>query len=122
LLLDELFDVNGLILNIMLLFVALFFIVIGVLIKYGKMYFLIAGYNTMSTKQQAEYNIKKIATLFRNVMFGMAAIIIVGFVVNLWIIDQIVETLTILVAVFVGVPYLLVKTNSKDYKKTNCQN
>lgn len=106
----------------MLLFVALFFIVIGVLIKYGKMYFLIAGYNTMSTKQQAEYNIKKIATLFRNVMFGMAAIIIVGFVVNLWIIDQIVETLTILVAVFVGVPYLLVKTNSKDYKKTNCQN
>jgi hypothetical protein len=120
--LDELLDDKWFIINIMLIFVALFFIVIGVLIKYGKMYFLIAGYNTMSTKQQAEYNIKKIATLFRNVMFGMAAIIIVGFVVNLWIIDPVVETLTILVAVFVGVPYLLVKSNSEEYKKRNNEN
>ena len=31
---------------------AIIFIVLGVLIKYGKMYFLIAGYNTMSKKEK----------------------------------------------------------------------
>ncbi len=100
----------------MLLLVALVFVVLAILIKYGKMYFLIAGYNTMSHKEQGEFNIKKIATLFRNVMFAMAAILIVGYVVNLWLNNPVVETLSILGAVILGVPYLLVKSNSEKYK------
>ena len=48
---------------------AIIFIVLGVLIKYGKMYFLIAGYNTMSKKEKEKYDIKGIATVFKNAMF-----------------------------------------------------
>jgi len=54
-----------------MLITAILFIVFGILIKYGKMYFLIAGYNTMSKEEKEKYNIEKIATVFRNVMFGM---------------------------------------------------
>ena len=43
---------------------AIIFIVLGILIKYGKMYFLIAGYNTMPREEKEKYNIAGIATLF----------------------------------------------------------
>ena len=32
--------------------IAILFIVLGILIKYGKMYFLIAGYNTRSKEEK----------------------------------------------------------------------
>ena len=44
---------------------AIIFIILGILIKYGKMYFLIAGYNTMSKKEKEKYDIKGIATVFK---------------------------------------------------------
>ena len=59
--------------------VAIIFIVLGILIKYGKMYFLIAGYNTMSKEEKSKYDIEGIATIFRNTMFGMALIVITGY-------------------------------------------
>ena len=40
-----------------MLITAILFIVFGILIKYGKMYFLIAGYNTMSKEEKEKYNI-----------------------------------------------------------------
>ena len=61
-----------------MLITAILFIVFGILIKYGKMYFLIAGYNTMSKEEKEKYDIEGIATVFKNVMFGMAFIIILG--------------------------------------------
>jgi len=45
--------------------VAFIFILLGIVIKHGKMYFLIAGYNTMSKEEKAKYDIEGIATLFR---------------------------------------------------------
>lgn len=80
------------------------------------MYFLIAGYNTMSHKQKGEYNIKKIATLFRNVMFTMAGIIVIGYIINLWARKPIVEGVTVMIAVLLCTPYLLIKANSEKYK------
>ena len=59
-----------------MLITAILFIVFGILIKYGKMYFLIAGYNTMSKEEKEKYDIERIATVFRNVMFGMGFMII----------------------------------------------
>ena len=59
--------------------VAILIIVLGILIKYEKMYFLIAGYNTMSKEEKEKYNIVGIAKVFRNTMFGMALIIIIGY-------------------------------------------
>ena len=43
------------------------------------MYWLIAGYNTMPKEEKEKYDIEGIASEFRNVMFGMALIIIVGY-------------------------------------------
>lgn len=58
---------------------AMVFIALGIAIKYGKMHFLMAGYNTMSKEDKAKYDIEGISSVFRNVMFGMALIIILGF-------------------------------------------
>jgi hypothetical protein len=43
-----------------------------------KMYFLIAGYTAMPRKTEKQ-DIKGIATGFRNAMFGMALLLIIGF-------------------------------------------
>ena len=80
------------------------------------MYFLIAGYNTMSAEEKAKYNIEKIVTLFRNVMFAMAAILIVGFIISLWLRSTKIEIISLLLALGVGVPYLLIKSNSRSYR------
>ena len=48
--------------------IGMIFIVIGVAIKYGKLYNLIAGYNTMTEEEKANYNIEKVANLFMWVM------------------------------------------------------
>ena len=61
---------------------AIIFIVLGIVIKYGKMYWLIAGYNTMPKEERDKYDIEGIATVFRNVMFGMALLIFVGYLIT----------------------------------------
>ena len=99
-----------------MLIVAIIFIVLGILIKYGKMYFLIAGYNTMPKAKKEKYNIDGIATLFRNAMFGMAIIIIAGNVIAEWIENPKFEDYAFWAALIIGVPYLLIKSNSKTYK------
>ena len=100
-----------------MLITAILFIVFGILIKYGKMYFLIAGYNTMSKEEKEKYNIEEIATVFKNVMFGMGFIIILGLLVG-----NITENWALLnyafwTAMIIGIPYLLFESNSKKYKK-----
>ncbi|WP_034259008.1 DUF3784 domain-containing protein [Altibacter lentus] len=99
------------------IFIALLFIALGVLIKYGKAYGLIAGYNTMSKEEKAHYDIKGIATLFRNVMFTMAAILLLGVLLSYLLKEPSIETITLFVAILTGVPYLLVRSNSKIYRK-----
>ncbi|AOW21092.1 hypothetical protein LPB138_10560 [Urechidicola croceus] len=102
-----------------MLAVALIFIIIGVLIKYGKMYFLIAGYNTMSTEDQKKYDIEGIATLFFRVMIGMALVLIVGFLISKQLEIPKIENISIIVAIGIGLPYLLIKSNSKKFKKNS---
>ena len=96
--------------------VAIIFIVLGILIKYGKMYFLIAGYNTMSKEEKSKYDIEGIATIFRNTMFGMALKVITGYFIAKWIGNSRIELIALMIAIFSGVPYLLLKANSKKYK------
>lgn len=90
--------------------------ILGILIKYGKMYFLIAGYNTMSAKEKATYNVAEIAIIFRNVMFGMALIIIIGLFIAQWLENPQIEIISMFIALGVGLPYLLIKSNSAKYK------
>ena len=99
-----------------MLLTALIFVICGVLIKYGKFYNLIAGYNTMSREDKEQYNIEKIATLFRNVMFYMAIIVFVGYLISKYLEDDKIGFYAIILATITGLPYLLIKSNSKDYK------
>ncbi|NJY64115.1 DUF3784 domain-containing protein [Salinimicrobium sp. CDJ15-81-2] len=96
--------------------VAILFIILGILIKYGKIYFLIAGYNTMPAKKKAKYDIDGIATLFRNAMFGMALIILIGYFAADWFNNPDIESIAFFGSLLVGLPYLLLKSNSDKYK------
>ncbi|WP_310993092.1 DUF3784 domain-containing protein [Aequorivita marina] len=99
-----------------MILVAIIFIILGILIKYGKMYFLIAGYNTMTTEKKAKYNIDGIATLMRNVMFAMAIVIILGYFISKWLDKPNLEMIFMFIAILIGIPYLLIKANSNKYK------
>ena len=98
---------------------AIIFIVLGILIKYGKMYFLIAGYNTMPREDKEKYNIAGIATLFGNVMFGMALIIISGYLITKFTENPNIQNYSFWASIIIGIPYLLVKSNSNKYKIKN---
>ncbi|WP_055444196.1 DUF3784 domain-containing protein [Lacinutrix himadriensis] len=100
-----------------MLITAIIFILLGALIKYGKFYFLIAGYNTMSKEEKENYNIEGIASLFRNVMFGMAALMIIGYFASKWLADTNVANIFFYISIAIGIPYLLIQSNSKKYKK-----
>ncbi len=95
---------------------AIIFIVLGILIKYGKMYFLIAGYNTMPREEKEKHNIAGIATLFGNVMFGMALIIITGYLITDLTENPNIQNYAFWASLIIGIPYLLIKSNSKKYK------
>ena len=95
---------------------AIIFIILGVLIKYGKMYWLIGGYNTMPKEEKEKYDIEGIATIFRNVMFGMALIIIVGYFIAEITESPNIQDYAFWTSMAIGIPYLLIKSNSKKFK------
>lgn len=97
--------------------VAIIFVILGILIKYGKMYWLIAGYNTMSIEEKEKYNIEGIANVFRNVMFGMALVIVLGYFIAEYTENQNIKNYAFWASMIVGIPYLLIRSNSKKYKK-----
>jgi len=96
--------------------VSLLFIVLGILIKYGKMYFLIAGYNTMSKEERDKVDIKKLANLFKNTMFGMAILIIIGYLIAKELKNPMVENTCFFGALLIGIPYLLLKSNAQKFR------
>lgn len=98
-----------------LIWIALFFIALGICIKYGKMYFLIAGYNTLSKEEKKSYDMKKIASVFRNGMFGMSAILILGQILNFYV--GLSKDLAFSCAMIVGIPYIVIRSNSRKYQK-----
>lgn len=101
----------------MLITIAIIFVVLGIAIKYGKMYFLIAGYNTMPKEKKEKYDIEGIANVFKNTMFGMALILILGnFIINHYEVPQY-DKLVLSATIVCGLPYLLIVSNSKKYKK-----
>ena len=95
---------------------AIIFIILGILIKYGKMYWLIAGYNTMPKEEKEKYDLDGIATVFRNVMFGMALTIILGYFIANWTEKSVIQDYAFGASIGIGIPYLLVKSNSRKYK------
>ena len=98
---------------------AIILTVAGILIKYGKKYYLIAGYNTMPKERKAKYDISRIASLMGNVLFAMALLIMIGYVMAAWLEKPQIEIISLYTAVFIGVPYILIKANSPSYKLNN---
>ena len=80
------------------------------------MYWLIAGYNTMPKEEKEKYDIEGIASEFRNVMFGMALIIIVGYFIANLTESPIIQDYAFWASMAIGIPYLLIKSNSKKFK------
>ncbi|WP_445383087.1 DUF3784 domain-containing protein [Robiginitalea sp. IMCC43444] len=100
-----------------MLAVAFIFILIGILVKYGKMYFLIAGYNTLPKEEKEKYDIAGIATVFRNTFFGMALIIIAGYFLARYLNMPDLEWISLFASTLLGLPYLLIRVNSDRYKR-----
>ena len=70
----------------------------------------------MSKEEKEKIDIQEIATLFRNVMFGMALTIIVGYFVANSFENSTIENIAFFAALIIGVPNLLIASNSKKYK------
>ncbi len=99
------------------IYVGIFLILLGVAVKYFKLYFLIAGYNTMSKAEKEKVNIEKVTTLLRNVLvFIGLTMILLGFV-SLFMEDSRIASYVFFPIVIGSVIYLIVKSNSQAYKK-----
>jgi len=97
-------------------YAGIFLVLLGIAIKYFKLYFLIAGYNTMSKADKEKVKIEKVATLLRNVLVIIGlALILLGFAISFMENPEIAKYIFYPV-VFGSVIYLLVKSNSKAYK------
>lgn len=98
------------------LYIATGLLVLGLLIKFGKMYFLIAGINTMSDDQRADYNFPKIGNLFFVVCLFMSALTVIGYFVGIWLDNEYIEFVILVIAIIIGLIVILAKINSDRYK------
>ena len=92
---------------------AILFIVLGALVKYGKMHFLIAGYNTLSSSEKERIDVNGVANVFRNGFFGMATIILGGYLYGQFTGDLTVQKPVFFAAIFLGLPYVIIASNLK---------
>ena len=92
----------------------LLFLILGVIFALGKGQKLIAGYNTMSEKERAGYDEKKLLHIMRNGMFAFAACMAVSFVGMLLDRKQIVMTGYALMAVIAII--LIIRANTAAKK------
>lgn len=98
------------------MYIGLFLIILGLIIKYGKLYILISGYNTMPKKERKKYDIEKIGTLMRNTMFAMGFAIIISDGIAIWINQPLIETISMYAVLLIGMVYLIKQTNSDKFK------
>ena len=99
------------------IYIGIFLILLGIVIKHFKLYFLIAGYNTMSKAAKKNVNIEKVATLLRNVLFFMGLSIILLGVASPYLENPEIASCIFFPIVIGSVIFLLFKSNSKTYKK-----
>jgi len=87
----------------------LFFMGIGILVKHGKAYNLIAGYNTMSREEKANFDIEGYATFFRNFFVFLGLFIILGFYIFYWVGWTEIAYGWVISSIFLTLPYLLIR-------------
>jgi len=96
--------------------VAILLIICGIVVKHFKFYWIMAGYSTMSKQERSSYDLEKVATIFRNGMFGIAIVIMIGYYLARRYEDIRIQTISSIRAFVIGIPYLLYKLNSDKVK------
>ncbi len=96
--------------------IAILFILIGFAIKYAKMYFLIAGYNTMPKAEKAKINIEALGRFLGNVLFTMGAIVLVADLLIEYFDTPEAGLYIQLPVIVIGVLWIIVRSNSKKYR------
>lgn len=91
-------------------------IFIGLLVKYGKLYMLVAGYNAAPEEEKANYNIKKTVNLFMLVMLYMGIIMISGDFLAEQNENERIKDISFWAALVTGLPFLIWKSNLKENK------
>ena len=99
------------------LIVGIFLILIGILIKHAKMYFLIAGYNTMSEERKRHFNIEGFSTLFRNCFVLMGVLIFAGQYLLFWMGWDQGPMWIVTISVGSIIPYLIIRGKKYDHTK-----
>lgn len=56
----------------------------GIAVKHLKMYWIMAGYITLSQEGRSKYDTEKVATGFRNGMFAIGFVMILGYYFGVW--------------------------------------
>lgn len=96
--------------------IAILFILIGFAIKYAKMYFLIAGYNTMSKAEKARIRIEALSRFMGNVFFVMGAVLLLADLLIACFNWPELGMYIQLPVILVGVAWIILRSNSKKYR------
>jgi len=96
--------------------ISIFFVILGIAIKNGKLYFLMAGYNTLPEEEKKKYDVEGIASVFRNAMFFMAFVISLGYYTAQWTETTEIKFYSFYGALIIGISYLLINSNKNKYK------
>ncbi|WGK66066.1 DUF3784 domain-containing protein [Croceiramulus getboli] len=97
---------------------ALLLLAAGAAIHYGKMYHLIAGYNTKSKEEQNKIDVQGIGRLMFRCFTVMAAVLLLGALCS-WLLQNPVYAMIGNGVAFLGVfPFLLIKANSSQFKRS----
>ena len=92
----------------------IFLIILGIVIKHGKMYILIAGYNTMPEKKKKNVDISGFASLMRNCFVLMGLMIIVGHYTLFYLGLIKLTDFLILISILIILPILIIKGRKYD--------
>lgn len=95
------------------------FLLIGLAfaIKYGKMYNLIAGYNTMNPEEKERIHIEGIAHEMFRAFIVMGIVLLFGLLLSYILKSPEISLFLFFPTIILGVIYILVQSNSKKYRK-----
>lgn len=92
-------------------------VALGGIVKYGKQYWLIAGYNTMPKEKQKNVDIAGLAGFMGNCSFGLGAFVLAGTLVSsLWYPNLFPAVILLFVA---GIIFMVIRAQKFDQNKKN---
>lgn len=71
----------------------------------------------MSESEKSKVDIEGIATLFRNVSWGIAFLILLGTIGTRIFDEPEIENIACIASIVLGIPYLIIRSNSKKFKQ-----